>query len=99
MKILLYVVIMIAFSIGLLVPAAILNGWALSTIWGWFVVPTFGVPALSIPTAIGISIVLSLLTHQPDLRKENGDFSKAFTYLFLRPFLVVGIAWIVKLFV
>lgn len=42
-----------AIVLGLLaiVLGTIANGWALSTLWGWFVAPTFDVPSLTIANA------------------------------------------------
>lgn len=28
------------------------QGYVLSVLWGWFFVPTFGVPALSVPSSV-----------------------------------------------
>ncbi|MCP3017986.1 hypothetical protein [Cupriavidus basilensis] len=44
-----------------LTALTILKGWALSVVWAWFIVPTFALPALTIPQAIGISIVAALI--------------------------------------
>lgn len=41
--------------------SAFMRGWAISVLWGWFVVP-LGVPALSILSAIGLSFLVELLT-------------------------------------
>lgn len=43
------------------VPVIMWRGWVLSLLWGWFVV-RLGMPAVSIPEAIGVSLVLSYLT-------------------------------------
>lgn len=48
----------------LVVFSSIFNGYALSILWGWFVVPTLSAPALSIVPAIGIATVVSYLTYQ-----------------------------------
>lgn len=40
-----------------------LDGWVLSILWRWFIVP-FDAPVLSVPAAIGVSIVVGFLTHQ-----------------------------------
>ena len=42
-----FVVVFIGIG-ALLVPLAILRGWVLSILWGWFMVPVFGLPALGI---------------------------------------------------
>ena len=50
-------------SLGLLflsVLASIYNGWLLTDIWAWFIVP-FGVMQLSLPHAIGISMFVGYL--------------------------------------
>ena len=35
------------------VAASLMNGWALSLLWKWFVVSVFEVPSLSLVQAIG----------------------------------------------
>ena len=50
--------------------AGIYSGYALSTMWGWFVASTFGLPALSIPAAIGIMYTVKFAT----LTKTKNDF-------------------------
>lgn len=60
----------------LMVYAAMLNGWALAKLWSWFIVGTFGLPALSIPAAIGLSMVVSYLTHQMSDKKNEDAYWK-----------------------
>ena len=82
--------------IGLFIGAVILRGWALSTLWGWFAVPIFHLPALSIPQAIGVSIVVSLLTYQ---RIPEGAKDKKWdpiAHSVLVPLFAVWVGWIVK---
>ena len=67
---------LLAFTV-IFVP--IYGGWVLSILWGWFMVPLFGLPALSIPAAIGVSLVAALLTHQyRDDKKDEDDKTKRF---------------------
>lgn len=47
----------------LLAIAVALNGFMLSFMWEWFVVP-LGVPSIGIAQAIGIAIIVSVLTYQ-----------------------------------
>lgn len=49
----------------------VLSGWALSLLWAWFIVPTFGAPALSIPLAAAMALVASYLTHQVDIKDDR----------------------------
>lgn len=58
--------------LAVVVVSAILGGLALSVMWGWFVVPTFDAPPLSIPVAIGIALVVSYLTDHRTTAKEKG---------------------------
>lgn len=44
-----------------IVPLALLRGWVLSLLWGWFIVP-LGVPAVGVVHAIGIAFVVGMFT-------------------------------------
>jgi hypothetical protein len=83
------------------------EGIILSLLWAWFIVTTFGLPVISIPVAIGISVTASLLTHR--VRNEDidnavsGDTQKiALTrmlFQFLTLILLLCIGWVVHFFV
>lgn len=49
------------------------RGYVLSVLWAWFVVTTFEAPALSIPAAIGLSLVVGFLTQQYQQTKTDND--------------------------
>lgn len=50
---------------AIFVPIEILlGGWVLSVLWGWFIVPTFGAPALNIVPAIGLSVMIRVCLTQ-----------------------------------
>lgn len=57
-------VIILALSPVIVAPVAILDGWVLSKMWGWFIVGRFHLPPLSIPVAIGLALTVRFLTHQ-----------------------------------
>lgn len=80
---------------GLMVVAAILRGWALTVLWGWFVVPLFGLPALGVAQAIGFSVTVGLIVHQYVPSKDKDTWAPLAT-TFLTPLLAVLIGWIVK---
>ena len=87
-----------------MVISSIVGGWALSVMWGWFVVPLFGLPALSIPYAIGLSLTLNyLIANSDDKRNKDEDRTEAALYAiiiaFVRPLLVLFFGWIVWQFV
>lgn len=76
--------------------ATIWGGYVLSIIWGWFMVPTFGLPLLSVTAAMGVALVIGYLTHaykEPD--SETHPWKRMF-YVFMRPLVVLVFGWIVK---
>ncbi len=54
-----------------LVPLSMWRGFVLIKLWAWFVIPLFALPVLSLPAAMGISLVVGYLTHQA--HKELSD--------------------------
>lgn len=86
------ILLAILLTIGLIAASSILNGWVLSILWGWFLVPIFGLPPLSIPQAIGVYLVVGFLTKQMDTTKDEYlDRSKMIVATFLWP----AVAWVI----
>lgn len=84
--------------IGLL---SIWEGFVLTKLWAWFVVPTFGLPVLTIPIAIGLALLVGLLAHQ--MRNDSGETTseatvKLFAYGFVNSGIVLALGWVVTLF-
>ena len=50
------------FLAAAMVVGLIAEGIVIMTLWEWFIVPSFGLPAISITTALGISLILGLTT-------------------------------------
>ena len=48
------VIVLILWAVFMLI-----NGWVLEVIWGWFMVPIFNLPAITIVEAMGLSLVVS----------------------------------------
>lgn len=85
--------------VGTTVLAALIEGYVVSTVWGWVVVPTFGLPALTIPIAFMLSALIGLMAFTPSVSKVPGEdlsWGKFASNLFLRPGLVLLSGWIVK---
>ena len=93
------------------VTAAVLRGLVLAQLWKWFVVPAFGLPQISIPLAIGLSVILNyfLVNREEFLakNKEEGragdppDLSSAVPLILtemLTAFFVLLGGWIISLF-
>ena len=53
----------------LIALSSIYAGFVLTKLWGWFVVPTFSLPLLSLPAAIGLFLIVGLLA------KDHGSIS------------------------
>ena len=87
---------------GALVVGAMWSGYVLSILWGWFIVTQFeGAPQLSIPSAIGLAVVVSYLTKQdtyePDDKRSTTDkFLYGVGVLFFRPLLALFVGYIVR---
>lgn len=88
------------------VVGTIANGWALATIWNWFIPPLFHVTTLTFVQAIGVSMVFELFTGTNRTKKTESSESKtvgeaiisSLISVILTPVISVGIAWIVLQF-
>ena len=89
--------------VGLLVLNTLVEGLVLSVLWSWFMVSAFGLPPISIPVALGISLLISVAT----FRVRNEDLEEVETDKALMKsgvkllclFIFLGLGWIVHLFV
>lgn len=81
--------------------AALLNGWAIQKLWAWFIVTTFGAPALSIPAAIGLGLLVSYLTQEVKSEKPKEKYletlSKGLVLSTVKPLVCVGVGSVVRL--
>jgi hypothetical protein len=81
---------------ALLVAGAMLNGWVLTMLWGWFVSPLFGLPPLSIPQAIGLCLVVSMMVGTSRASKDSDkDWTNLLAVGVGTPLLVLAMGWIV----
>lgn len=88
--------------VAIIAIGAVLNGWVLSFLWRWFIVDVFGVPALTVGQAIGVSMVARLLTSHPrtkTVKDSKTDWGAFFAHALVVPFVTLGIAFVVKQFV
>ena len=80
-----------------MIPISILmNAWAVSVLWHWFVTPRFHVPDLSLASAVGITLIASLLQHRPNWETKKSEHPTAdlVSAAILGPLWAVGIGWI-----
>lgn len=84
-----------------IVWSGLVTGVMLSVLWGWFIVPIFGLPALSIIQAWGVAIVFRSLQGidlgQKTEQSWGSLFAKAFIGKPLVAVLILGVAWVAKL--
>jgi hypothetical protein len=91
------------FLILLTVPfSLILNGWVLSTLWGWFVTP-LGAPIISLPNAIGLSLIVFYLFPKNKEQEDESESSerrlvKSVFKAFGVPIFACVFGWIVHQF-
>ena len=83
--------------IGFMIIAYLLDGLALKLLWGWFMVPTFGLPVISLVQAIGIGIVISFLTQQHIPRDEEQQ-TEMMVFTVVVPVLAIIIGGVAHLF-
>lgn len=82
----------------------VLNGYTLSTLWGWFVVPTFGAPGLSVGVASGLVLLVAFLTYQRlaqvvEEKQQKSHWEKTFenlAWLVLRPLVTLAMGAVIK---
>lgn len=86
----------LAYSIG----CFILSGYVLSILWAWFITSTFGLPALTIPVAMGIMVVVSYLTKQADFNNQDReDYMKRVNILAIVKALgALAVGYVIKMF-
>ena len=89
----------------ILTPLSItFSGYALSVLWDWFVVVTFSTESLSIPAAIGLSLIVNYITYQYNEQQTDDTISqaerlgKAVFMAVARPCIALLTGWLVTLF-
>jgi hypothetical protein len=83
---------------GIIAISSLINGWAFSVLWAWFIVPVFGAPPLSIPQAIGIALIVGVLFTRSGGNEKEGSAASRMFACWLSPLFLLGMGWIVKYF-
>jgi hypothetical protein len=87
-----------AFGLALLFigyPLAIVwEAWIMTKLWSWFVMPTFDAPALTMPVAAGLALLVVLVrpVAAPEKRPDESHFAqygRIIGYWFLNPALIL----------
>ena len=77
--------------------AIVINAFVVSVIWNWFMPVIFGLPFLTIPQAIGISLVIGcfIFIESKDAKTKK-EKNEAMIGVVARPLFLLLIGWIVK---
>lgn len=76
------------------IPLALLNGWVISWLWLWFLVP-LGIPAIGVVHAMGISGIIGLLTKQYVPKSDTGE---SFSFSIVFPLVCLLTGYVIHLF-
>jgi hypothetical protein len=94
-----------AFAIATVGLAIIVRGWVLTVLWSWFVVPTFSLPELSIPVALGFTLIVGMFTHHLAQKTANDTTRSTATKVgevigaaIVNPLIVLLFGWIIQSF-
>lgn len=88
------VLLLLLFAIPIL---SIIRGFALSYLWGWFIVP-FGLPEIGVAWAIGISMIVAYLTYENPYQGTSEEVWGKLIGSIFSPFFVLLIGAIVHSF-
>ena len=78
-------------------PIYILNGFVITKLWAWFIVP-FGLQQIPMAPAIGVALLVSLLTRQYVPNNEN-KILEPLVLAFLYPLITLLFGWIATWFI
>ena len=81
-------------AFSLIISTAILawKGYVIVKLWNWFVVNQFGLSAISISEAIGLGLLVNLLSYQFSLTDNDATMEQIDTSGYLRTVVSVGIS-------
>ena len=93
------IALLMAFGIGVGIcfVLRILEGAVLATLWGWFLVP-LGLPVISIPVAVGLSVIVNLVTPSPP-KTDKGKEWKQLGMIAFKAIILLMVGWVAHQFV
>lgn len=90
-------------DVAAFIASVVFSGYVLSILWGWLIVPTFFVPILNIPSAIGVMMVAGYVTKQLSYAQwVDGKKEEALKWerwmRWVKPAFALLLGWAVTLF-
>ena len=76
----------------------LLSAYVLTQLWGWFFVPFFGLPELTIAYALGITLTSRLIIPIPNSKKMEDYGADEYLAAVLLPLLLWGLGYLIYLF-
>lgn len=89
--------IIILGTIAAIVLSMIYTGFVFTKLWGWFVIPVFGLPMLTIAQAIGLTIVMRMVTINQILENKK-QWHENLILCILYPTFGLLFGWIIQFF-
>lgn len=83
----------------LVFASGFLGVWTFSLLWGWFIVPIFGVPQISMFQSLGIMLTASLINGSSSGERSNCSDLEKYLRLFILITLTLVSGWFVHFFV
>ena len=85
-----------------MIISPIINGFVITKLWLWFVVPTFEANPLRVVEAIGLMFLINYIKAKRDNEADKDKFWEQFATNIIFMFLMAGFAllsgWIVQMF-
>ncbi len=79
-------------GLAILVPLVLVRAWVIAVLWGWYVVPAFGLAPLRLVYAFGLSLLLTFVLPPKD--KNDDGFWINIGNAMMRVVVVLGMGWI-----
>lgn len=87
------------FTLFIVVPLSmIFSGFAISMLWDWFIVATFGLKALTIAQAIGLGLVVAYMAVPMRKGDDSWTLGEKIAIAIFKPLIFLGLGWVVHLF-
>jgi ACR3 family arsenite efflux pump ArsB len=88
----------IFFFLVALPAASLMNGWAISVLWNWFMMPYLHFPALNVLPAMGVALTVGMMTKTPNVATEKQEWYERLIGVFIGPLVAIGLGWLLRLF-